>query len=151
MGLIAFLLSCNSTQSPVETKLDKKSEIGMKGNWTITSVDFPGSEYFKVTSFNIDDSSCFVGSQWKFVSNNNTGEMSLQSGKCSAYSSKITWYVNRDGNVVMKFLTPSVKSKHTTSGYVIRLANQTEQSFQLIDRIDVGGQKKDIIYQFTRN
>jgi hypothetical protein len=43
----------------------------MKGNWVISSVSYPGSEYIKVNSFQIADSQCFEGSTWKLVSNNN--------------------------------------------------------------------------------
>ena len=142
-----FLVACKSNPS---TKLDMKSEVGIKGNWTITSVSFPGQEYFKVTSFNVADSQCFVGSTWKFVSNNNTGEMSLNKAGCDSYSSKITWFINKEGNLTMKLLSPGVKAKHNTSGYVFKVANQTADSFQLVDRIDVAGQVKDIVYQFNK-
>ena len=68
MSLVVMLVSCKSN-SPVGTKLDMKTEVALKGNWSISSVDYPGSEYIKVTSFNIEDSQCFVGSEWSFVSN----------------------------------------------------------------------------------
>ena len=75
--LFVFVISCKSSSSPVETKLDKKTEVSLKGNWVLSKVSYPGSEYFKITSFNVADSKCFEGSQWKFVSNNNSGEMIL--------------------------------------------------------------------------
>jgi hypothetical protein len=66
----------------------------MKGNWVISSVSYPGSEYIKVNSFQIADSQCFEGSTWKLVSNNNKGNMSLT--KYAPFSSPITWFVNRE-------------------------------------------------------
>jgi glutathione peroxidase-family protein len=33
---------------------------------------------------------------------------------------------------------------------VLSLANQTETSFQLVDKINVGGQEKEVIYQFQK-
>jgi hypothetical protein len=130
-----FLVGCKSNPA---TKLDMKSEIALKGNWTVTKVVYPGSDYIKVTSFDIADSQCFVGSQWKFVSNNNTGEMKLNNSSCTSFDSKITWFINKEGNLVMKFLSEGIKAKHTLSGYVLKVANSTPNSFQLI------------VYQFSR-
>ncbi|MGX7668147.1 lipocalin family protein [Flavobacterium pedocola] len=145
--VVAFVVGCKSNPA---TKLDMKSEVMLKGTWKISSVTYPGSEYFKVTSFNIADSQCFVGSNWKFVSNNNKGEMALDNSKCTSYGSHITWFINKEGNIVMKFLTEGVKARHTPSGYVLRVANQSENSFQLLDKVNVGGNTSNIVYQFER-
>lgn len=142
-----FLVGCKSNPA---TKLDMKSEIALKGNWTVTKVVYPGSDYIKVTSFDIADSQCFVGSQWKFVSNNNTGEMKLNNSSCTSFDSKITWFINKEGNVVMKFLSEGIKAKHTVSGYVLKVANSTANSFQLIDEINVGNKPTEVVYQFSR-
>lgn len=146
----AILTACKPKQTVVNTKLDNKSERLIKGNWQISSVSFVGSDVFKVTSFNIADAKCFEGSQWSFVSNNNTGEMALNKANCTTYGSRITWFVNKDGNFVMKFLNEGIKAKHTTSGYVLRIANQSETSFQLIDKAAVGNNTADVVYQFDK-
>ena len=49
----------------------------------------------------------------------------------------------------MKILDEA-KAKTVKAGYVLRVANQTESSFQLIDRINVGGSMADVVYQFER-
>lgn len=143
-----FLFSCKST-SPVETKLDMKTEVALKGDWNVVSVTYPGSDYIKVTSFDLVDSKCFVGSTWKFVSNNNRGHFDLIGSGCSAYSSDITWYINKDGQYVMKILNAE-KAKNVDQGYVLKVANISENSFQLIDKINVGGKITDVVYQFNR-
>ena len=141
---------CKPKETITSTKLDNKTEAAIKGNWRIASVNFPGSEYFKITSFNIADAKCFEGSQWSFVSNNNTGEMVLNKANCVTYGSRITWFINKDGNFVMKFLNEGVKAKHTVGGYVLRVANQSETSFQLIDKAAVGSNSAEIVYQFDK-
>lgn len=145
-----FFISCKPKQTVASTKLDNKSEVAIKGNWTISSVTYPGSDYIKVTSFEIADSKCFVGSTWKFISNNNKGEMALTNSSCTSFSSPITWYINKDGNFVMKIINET-KAKKVLDGYILRVANQTETSFQLIDKANVGGKMIDVIYQFQRN
>jgi hypothetical protein len=142
-------LSCKST-SVTNTKLDNKTERLIKGNFVVSSVDYPGSEYIKVNSFGLADSQCFEGSTWKFVSNNNKGEMALTKSGCPAFSSPITWFVNKDGQFVLKVLDAGEKAKKVKDGYVLNIANATESSFQLVDKIDVGGKMTDVVYQFTK-
>lgn len=148
-AIAIFTFACK-TQSPVGTSLDKKSEVAIKGNWTISAVNYPGSEYIKVTSFDIADSKCFVGSNWKFVSNNNKGTMALTKGDCIAFESNITWYINKDGQFVMKLIDAGEKAKRVKEGVILSVANQTDSSFQLIDRINVGGKSVEVVYQFQK-
>lgn len=149
IAVTIFAFACK-TQSPVSTKLDNKSEVAIKGNWTVSAVTYPGSEYIKVSSFDIADSKCFVGSTWKFISNNNKGNMALTKTDCMAFASNITWYINKEGQFVMKFIDAGVKRKSVTDGVILSVANQTENSFQLIDRINVGGKSVEVVYQFQR-
>lgn len=154
-GLILLVLTivfigCKPKQTVTDTKLDMKSEVLVKGTWTISSVTYPGSDYIKVTSFDIADSKCLVGSTWKFISNNNKGEMALNNSSCTSFSSPITWYINKDGNFVMKIINET-KAKKVVDGYILTVANQTETSFQLVDKANVGGKLIDVVYQFQRN
>lgn len=147
--LSVLILSCKSN-SATNTKLDSKSQVAMKGNWTITSVTYPSSDVFKVNSFGLADSKCFVGSTWKFISNNNKGNFELNSPKCTTFSTAITWFINKEGEFVLKILDDD-KARKTKTGYVLRVANQTDNSFQLIDKMDVLGKMTDVVYQFNRN
>ena len=147
--LSVLIFSCKSKNSATSTKVDNKTERGIKGDWVISSVNYPGSNVIKVTSFDLADSKCFIGSAWKFVSNNNKGTLSLKSPNCTAYSTPITWFINNEGQFVMKILDET-KAKKVKSGYVLRVANQTESSFQLIDQINVGGTLTDVVYQFEK-
>ena len=150
ISLLAILiLSCKS-KSATDTKLDSKTQVAMKGNWTVTSVTYPNSSMMKVNSFELADSQCFVGSTWKFVSNNNKGNFSLNSPKCAAYSTPITWFVNNEGQFILKILDES-KARKVKDGYVLKVANLTGNSFQLIDQIDVVGKATAVVYQFSRN
>jgi hypothetical protein len=148
MVLSVLLFGCKS-QSVTNTNVDNKTERVIKGDWMVTNVSFPGSDYIKVTSFDLADSQCFVGSSWKFVSNNNKGTMTLNDANCIAFSSPITWYINQEGNFVMKIIN-DYKAKKVNQGYILRVANVTETSFELIDKINVGGSMKEVTYQFQK-
>ncbi|MDD7915993.1 hypothetical protein [Polaribacter ponticola] len=148
--LLTVIISCKST-SVGNTKLDNKTERILKGNWIISGVNFPGSNYINVTSFNLGDSKCLINSEWSFISNNNKGEMKLNnsSSVCKDYSSPITWYINKEGNFVFKFIN-NYKAKEVNNGYVLDIKNVSETSFDLVDKINVAGEIKNITYTFQR-
>lgn len=148
-ALSLVLFSCK-TSSVTDKKLDKGAQVAMKGNWVVSSVNYPGSEVIKVNSFQLADSKCFEGSTWKFISNNNKGNMALTANNCPTFSSPITWYVNKEGQFVLKVLDAGEKAKKVRDGYILMVANQTKDSFQLIDKINVGGKMTDVVYQFQR-
>jgi hypothetical protein len=154
LATMVFACKSASTATPkdttISTKLDRSSQVAIKGNWVITNVSYPGSEYIKVNSFQIADSKCFIGSTWNFISNNNKGSMTLTDGSCSAFNSPIVWSINKEGFLVLKIVEAGTKSKNVKEGYLLKVANQTENSFQLIDNINVGGQTKEVTYQFQR-
>ena len=150
LGLFAIVFAGCKTASVGNTKLDKSSQVDIKGNWRIASVSYPGSEYIKVNSFDIADSQCFVGSTWNFISNNNKGSFSLNKSDCATYNSPITWYINKDGQFVLKVLDEGLKSKKVKTGYFLMVENQSENSFQLVDKINVGNNPTNVVYQFEK-
>lgn len=140
-----------STEAPtLATKLDKSTQVALKGNWVLTNVSYPGSEYIKVNSFDLADSKCFIGSTWSFISNNNKGSMALTAPSCTSFSSPIVWSINSQGMFILKILDAGVKAKKVRDGYLLKVTGVTDSSFQLIDNINVGGQVKDVTYQFQR-
>ncbi len=149
-AIAIMFFSCKPKEVVASTKVDRRAQVAIKGNWTIISVNYPGSEYIKVNSFQIADSKCFEGSTWKFVSNNDTGTMALTKADCPSFSSPIKWYINKDQQFVLKVLDAGVKAKKVRDGYILTLAAQTKESFQLIDKIDVGGTMTNVVYEFRK-
>ena len=143
------MASCK-TSSVTSTKIDSKSELALRGNWTISSVTYPSSDVIKFTSFGLADSKCFEGSNWKFVQNNNSGEMALTKSDCAAFSSPIKWFINKEGQFILKVLSAGEKAKKVRDGYVLGVNIQNENSFQLIDKINVGNKPTDVVYQFQK-
>ena len=148
---LSFLLFGCKTPSITNSKLDKHSQVEIKGNWTLSNVIYPSSEYIKINSFQIADSKCFEGSTWKFISNNNKGEFTLNQSSCTAFSSPITWFVNQEGQFILKILSSGEKAKKVRDGFILTVANQSESRFQLIDKVNVGGNIIEVVYQFQKN
>ena len=155
--IATMFFACKSASTPasteateLSTKLDKKTQVALKGNWVLTNVSYPGSDYIKVNSFDLADSKCFIGSTWNFISNNNKGTMTLNAPSCTAFTSPIVWSINNQGLLVLKIVNPGTKSKNVKEGYLLKVSGVTDNSFELIDNINVGGQSKDVTYQFQR-
>ena len=51
---------------------------------------------------------------------------------------------------VLKIVEAGIKSKTVQSGYILRVANQTENAFELVDKIDVAREQKETVYYFTK-
>lgn len=147
--LLVLLSACKSKMA-TNTRLDHKTEVALKGNWMLTKVSYPGAEFIKITLFDLADSQCFVGSQWRFISNNNKGEFSLNNASCMAFNSPITWFINKEGQFVMKILNET-KARKVTEGYVLQVGSITDATFELTDRVNVGGKNVNVVYQFSRN
>ena len=87
---------------------------------------------------------------WNFVSNNNKGTMNVGgSGNCPSFSSPIVWTVTKAGDFTLK-ITEGDKAKRVTQGYFLKMRNQTENSFELVDNVSVGGKSVDVVYQFSK-
>jgi len=142
-----FLASC---KTPTSSKLDAKTTNALKGTYQVTDVSFEGGSMFKVKVFEIADSKCFIGSKWNFIANNNKGSIALDAAGCPSYESKTTWFINKDGNFVLKILDEN-KARKVTEGYVLGLRNINENGFQLVERVNVAGKMSDLVFQFSKN
>ena len=145
--IMALLVSCKPNQA---TTVDHRAQVEIKGNWVVTKVSYVGMEYFKVNSFMIADSKCFEGSTWKFISNNNKGEMALTKTSCPSFASSFVWSINQEGMFGLKIVAAGEKARRISEGYFLKINRQSETSFQLIDKMDVGGKMSDIVYQFEK-
>lgn len=147
--LIIISISFINCKTADSSKLDSKTTYSLKGNYQVTDVSFEGSNMFKINVFEVADSKCFIGSNWNFIANNNKGNMILNASNCPSFESKITWFINKEGNFVLKILDEN-KARKVTEGYVLGLRNATDNGFQLVERVNVGGKMTDLVFQFNK-
>ncbi|MFC4815670.1 MULTISPECIES: lipocalin family protein [unclassified Flavobacterium] len=151
LGITLSLFSCKVKDAATSTSVDRRAQVAIKGNWTLTDVSYPGEEVIKVNSFQIADSQCFEGSQWTFVSNNDSGKMAIEKAGCPQFSSNIKWFVNKDQQFVLKMLDAGDKARKVKEGYILLLRSQTMETFQLVDKVNIGGKNTEIVYLFRKN
>jgi hypothetical protein len=146
-----FIFSCSATQKP-----SGANKIKINGSWTLQNIDYSNTkDQFKTSLFGEADSECFVGSQWNFIQNNNSGTYTLVSNQnCSGVSRQIKWDIINQGEVQFfqfKRLEPEVKAKNITAGYRLQIASSTENSIQMIQNANVNGELINLIYTFSKN
>jgi hypothetical protein len=149
-AMLGIIVGCKPKQNIVSTSVARKTQVSLKGDWLLSTVDYSGSDYFKVTSFDIAEAKCFEGSEWHLVSNNDSGTMVLKKAGCPNYSSAIKWYVTDEKQFVLKFLKDGEKARKVTSGYILIVSAISENSFDLIDNVKVGGSSGKVVYHFKR-
>lgn len=76
---ISFLFFSCATYKNV-----KQQEKIIKGNWTLTKITYSKTGKYNVTLFKDALAGCFIGSNWKFVPNNNTGVYSINDINCNS-------------------------------------------------------------------
>lgn len=123
----------------------------MKGNWVVSDVEYRGAKGIIVNAFDDADAKCFKGSKWFFVSNNNTGNYTLTgSEKCPTGTTQIKWLVTPENYFEFKKIFDGEKAKRVKEGYSLKVQNQTENSFELVDTSSVDGKPVQIVYFFKK-
>ena len=74
--LMTTLISCGVS------KTVQQSKKIIKGDWLVESITYSETGTFNVNLFNDASSSCFEGSSWHFIPNNNTGSYTIEKTQC---------------------------------------------------------------------
>lgn len=76
--------------------------------------------------------------------------MSMSKAGCTSFSSPIKWYINKEGQFVLKLVNAGEKAKKVRDGYVMNFVPQESGNFQLVDKINVGNKPTDVVFQFEK-
>ena len=141
--LLFTAFSCKST-------IAHKANAKLKGSWIIQSVE-PNSSTLSVKGFDGQAITCYKGSSWNFIPNNNTGNFALSSsGDCYQTESKITWYITPGQDFIMKLVGQDTKAKNIRTGFTYKIENVTENHFSLVQRVPFEGKLIRVAYNFRR-
>ncbi|MCF4101594.1 lipocalin family protein [Gillisia sp. M10.2A] len=151
--LSAALLIVSCGPSKVATEARKT----FKGDWSLNSVTYPQSTgTFNVTLFNDASADCFKGSNWSFVSNNNTGFYTVQGANCSAGKRNFVWSIDEENTPVgtFDFLLKPTDEKHKSTtgnqGFRINLVSLTETTMIWEQTVTLEGKPFVIRMNFTK-
>ena len=151
--LTAALLIVSCGPSKVATEARKT----FKGDWTLNSITYPNSQgTFDVTLFNDASAACFKGSNWSFVSNNNTGTYTTSGADCTAGERYFVWSIDEENTPTGTFdflLKPTDRKWNSTTGnqgFRIKLVSLTETSMIWEQTVTLEGSPFVIRMNFTK-
>lgn len=151
--LVAALLviSCGPSRTATEARKT------FRGDWVLNNITYPNNTgEFNVTLFNEASASCFQGSMWSFVSNNNTGTYTLQGPECMNAGEKyFNWSIEEDTNqgsfdFLLKPTDDRNRSTTGNQGFRINLVEMTQTSMTWEQTVTLEGSPFVIRMNFTK-
>lgn len=147
-----LIASCGPTRQATEARKT------FKGDWVLNDITYPNNPgEFNVTLFNEASASCFRGSAWSFVSNNNTGTYMLQGPECASPGEHyFNWSIDEENTPEGMFdflLKPTDERNRSTTGnqgFRINLVQLSENSMTWEQTVTLEGSPFKIRMNFTK-
>ena len=150
----ALVITLGSCASSKEGRGIKKT---IDGNWILQTITTEGiTGVAKTTIFNEAEFSCFIGSEWNFISNNSMGSYTLvdQGKGCPQIKRFIRWSVyepkDMDKEFQFKRLDDKKNAMDNGDGYRLKFASIGDNNMSLRSDIAFGGSTGAIIYNFVK-
>lgn len=147
---VALLTSCGAT------KIERQAQRTLKGDWTLNRITYPDSEgIFKVALFNDASASCFTGSDWTFIPNNNHGTYSINDSNCSTGERQFIFDVietTPDSGLFDFTLKPvgdKENARKVNTGYRMNLVSLSETSMVWEQHVSLEGKPFTIRLHFS--
>lgn len=147
--IIITLLSCGGTKT---VRVSKKV---MKGDWTLSSINYNQPGTFKVKLLNDASKECFEGSTWQFIPNNNTGNYTVNNTNCSTGMRYFIFTIQEidESTGLYDFLlkpTNEKKKSETNSGFRLQLTQLSDTDMQWQQTVSIEGKPFTINMNFTK-
>ena len=148
---IMVFTSCSVSKEARGIKKD------INGNWILQTVTVEGiTGVVKTTVFNEADLSCFIGSEWNFISNNSMGSYTLvdKSKNCTPVKRFIRWSIFEPKDAAKEFQFKRLDDKKNTmdngDGYRLIVTESGDNNLKLRSDIVFEGRNSAIIYNFVK-
>ena len=148
---IVVFASCSGSK---EARSIKSS---INGNWVLQTVTVEGiTGVVKTTVFNEADLSCFIGSEWNFISNNSMGSYTLvdKSKNCTPVKRFIRWSIYEPKDAAKEFQFKRLDDKKNAmdngDGYRLIVTEHGDNNLKLRSDIVFEGRNSAIIYNFVK-
>lgn len=147
---ILFMVASCGTSKTVRT-----SKKVIKGNWLLSSITYSPTGTYNTTLLNDASKTCFEGSTWQFVPNNNTGIYSINDASCSTGDRYFVFTIQEvDAQTgLYDFLLKPTNEKHksdTNQGFRLKLSALSDTAMQWQQTVNVAGSSVTINMNFTK-
>lgn len=155
MKRILLLLLTISVMSCGSSKTVRDSKKVIKGGWALNSITYSQPGTYNVTLLNDVSKTCFEGSTWQFVPNNNTGTYTINNTDCSTGERYFVFTIQEvdETSGLYDFLLKPTDEKHnseTNQGFRLSLTALSETMMQWEQTLTVDGKPFTITMNFTK-
>ncbi len=147
--IIIIMTSCGVS------KTVRASKKVIKGQWQLSSIAYNGTGVIGLTLLNDVSLSCFEGSVWSFVPNNNTGTYAIDNNSCNPGNRYFVFTIDEiDPNTgLYDFLLKPTNERYksdTNKGFRLNLNELSENTMQWEQTVNDKGQSVVVTMNFTK-
>lgn len=140
------------------SKTAREARKTFNGAWTLESVEYPqDSGEFNVTLLNDASASCFEGSTWDFVSNNNRGTYQVQGTNCESGERHFIWSIDEENtpegiyDFLLKPTDEDFESTTGNQGFRLNLRSLSQNEMVWEQTVNLDGSPFVIRMNFSKN
>jgi len=136
-------------------KVVKESRKVIKGYWSLDDISYSESGKFNIQLLQDTSAECFMGSQWRFIPNNNTGTYSINNGDCPTGDRYFIFDIvqmNAETGLYDFMLKPTNEKykSETNAGFRLNLVQLTETSMKWNQTVSLEGKPFTITMKFSK-
>ena len=155
MKQILLLLITISIMSCGSSKTVRDSKKTIKGEWTLNKIDYSALGTYNVTLLNDASKTCFEGSTWQFIPNNNTGTYAIDNVDCSSGMRYFNFTIQEidEQTGLYNFLLKPTNEKgrsDTNQGFRMKLTALSDTTMQWQQTVTVDGKPFIINMNFKK-
>lgn len=143
------ILSCGTS------KTVRTSKKVIKGDWILNAITYDQTGTFNVSLLDDVSKTCFEGSSWQFIPNNNTGVYSIDKSSCNAGERHFIFTIQEidEATGLYDFLLKPTDEKgksESNKGYRLKLASLTDTSMLWQQTVSVDGKPFTLNMNFSK-
>lgn len=147
--LAISVLSCGASKT---VRVSKKI---IKGDWVLNSISYSETGTYNVTLLNDASKTCFEGSTWQFIPNNNTGIYNINNGTCPTGARNFTFTiqeVDAETGLYDFLLKPTNEKQKSETNHGFRLSLVALSDVNMIwqQTVSVDGKPFTITMNFNK-
>ncbi|APG59549.1 lipocalin family protein [Christiangramia salexigens] len=154
---ILLIMAIGLASCGTSSKVAKEARKTFDGNWTLTNITYPNNTgEFNVTLFNEASASCFKGSTWDFVSNNNRGTYKVSGINCDMDTNYFNWSIDEDStpagvyDFMLKPTNENYKSTTGNQGFRLSLKSLSDTNMVWEQTVTLDGAPFTIRMNFSK-
>ena len=134
----------------------RQSKKVMKGDWTLSSINYNQPGTFNVKLLYDASKECFEGSSWQFIPNNNTGNYTVNNTNCSTGMRYFIFTIQEINEVtglydfLLKPTNEKKKSETNNVGFRLQLTQLSDTDMQWQQTVSLEGKPFIINMNFTK-